>query len=604
MINKYITSFLLAGFCLTLAPCLAGVSQAVPAGDELPRKESAREKRADRRFLGQNFRGALSLYRVALEKERDLEKKVALGLKVARLYFMVREYESAAHYFEMVEEMEGGLSQPDDICDYLDALCFLHERQKAEAICLHYAYESVYSNHQRYKNSLNALTMIYDTVLTDYTVRPLRLSSSGAEYWVGNFEGRPFYATSRSNFNAPGKLFFHRTRYRALNENLSQQHSDRTTRQRLSHYLADVPRELQCGPVSFSPGLDKMVATEIVYDSDERVHIENGRDLSLRTRLVYSDMSAGNRRFTKFQPIFRQEADASYAHPFLYNDGRSILFTSNMSGGYGGFDLYVAHWDEERQEWGYPVNLGPTVNSEGDEIFPTLFDGELYFSSNGHLGLGGYDLFRVLYADHAVVPNSLYHLPYPINTVFNDFHIYPLDDGSGYIASDRDRKKKDNLFYYHKSGEKNGPVDLDLTEQSRLNSDVSSEHVMLGNESGKALLSTVYFDFDKAALTSETMRDLKQLIRKHGISIEGLHVIGYADEVGEDTYNQRLSTRRAQTVADWLHLHGLYVPISVEGRGKLVLYENKNGRPRKGSKILELIEGNRRARRVEIYVEK
>jgi outer membrane protein OmpA-like peptidoglycan-associated protein len=364
-----------------------------------------------------------------------------------------------------------------------------------------------------------------------------------------------------------------------------------------------VPKELQCGPVSFSPSLDKMVATEIVYDKDGRVCVDDGRDLSLRTRLVYSDMSAGHKRFTKFRPLFNQEADASYAHPFLYNDGRSVLFTSNMSGGHGGFDLYVAHWNEERGEWGYPVNLGPTVNSEGDEIFPVLFEGELYFSSNGHLGLGGYDLFRVLHAGDEVVPNSLYHLPYPVNTIFNDFHVYPLGGGAGYIASDRGRDKKDNLFYYNESGNK-GPVDLDLTEQSRLNGNVSPEQVTLGGDLDKPLLSTVYFDFDKADLTPEAARDLRQLIRKHGVSIEGLHVVGYADEMGEDAYNRRLSLRRARAVADWLHLHGLYVPISVEGRGKLVLQENRSGRSRDGSKVLDLIKSNRRARRAEIHVEK
>ncbi|MDR1415603.1 MAG: OmpA family protein [Odoribacteraceae bacterium] len=578
------TKLLLA--CLALAATLFNAD--VARADDAPRKESAREKRADRYFLDQNFHGALALYRQALERESDAARKNFLTLKIARLYFMVRDYEAAAAYFAMIEERGEKLTSTADICDYLDALRFLGNKQQAEAVCLHYAYESVYSNHQRYKNALNALTMKYDTTHVDYTILPLRLNSHGAEYWVGSFEGRPFYATSRSLFNAPGKLFFHRTRYRTLGITAA----DRAAHRRLSAYMSEVPKELQCGPVSFSTGMDKMIATEIVYAKDERVHVETGRDLSLRTRLVYSDITGGKRRFSSFLPLFNQEPDASYAHPFLYNGGKTILFTSNMSGGYGGFDIYVSRWIEGISEWSYPVNLGPTVNTEGDELFPVLAAGELYFSSNGHLGLGGYDLFRVLFTDENVVPNSLYHLPYPINTVYNDFHLYPLGNETGYVASDRSLEHRDDLFYYTKTNEKNTPLGLDMTEQSLLNSGVAPGQVLLGHETDKSKqIAVIYFDFDKATLTQDALRELRQLIRRYGASVEALVAVGYADEVGEDAYNMRLSERRARAVADWLHLQGLYVPIAAEGRGKLVLQEGRSA-------------SNHRARRVEIFIDK
>ena len=85
----------------------------------------------------------------------------------------------------------------------------------------------------------------------------------------------------------------------------------------------------------------------------------------------------------KYVPAFPQEEMSSYAHPYLFNEGKSLLFTSDMPGGCGGFDLYVVHWDEEAQAWGTPVNLGPDVNTEGDEIFPVIYKGRLIFSSNG-----------------------------------------------------------------------------------------------------------------------------------------------------------------------------------------------------------------------------
>ncbi|MDR2131486.1 MAG: OmpA family protein [Odoribacteraceae bacterium] len=589
MINEYTMKYSLAGLLIALLAC-TGVARTSP--EEAPRERSAKERRADRRFLGQDFRGALALYKRIMEQERDPEKKAALCLKVARLYAMIRDHAAAADHFGAYMGMGQELPSAPDICDYLDALRFLGERQKAEAVCLHYAYENVYGRNQRYHNSLNAIITRYDTVSNDYAVLPSRASGPRSEYWVGDFMGEPFYAVSRSRFNAPGKLFFHRTRYRALHP------PGRATQRRLDDRFAAVPKELQRGPVSFSPDGREMVATEIVYDKDERVHIDNGRDLSLKTRLVYSAISVDKRRFTRFQPLFHQEAGASYAHPFLFDDGRAILFTSDMSGGYGGFDLYLSLRDGETGAWGYPVNLGPTVNTEGDEIFPALVEDELFFASNGHLGLGGYDLFRARFDGRGIISNSLYHLPYPVNSPYNDFHIYPLDKVSGYIASDRDERAMDDIFYYYKRNELPGPG-LDNTEQSLLNRYSAPEHVTIGKE----LLAVVYFDFDKARVNDEAAGALEIFVQKHGADVPGLLVIGYADEIGKDDYNRRLSRRRAHAVADWLRSRGVKAPVATEGRGKIILPEHVDDRSVEGAKLSDRITKNRRARRVEIYLQ-
>ncbi|MDR2414295.1 MAG: OmpA family protein [Odoribacteraceae bacterium] len=582
-IKRLLAAFLLATLTLVTARALPD--------EEIPREKSAAERRADRRFLGQNFNGALSLYKKVMERERDSEKKAILCLKVARLYAMVRDHASAAHYFGLYTDAGNELPSASDIRDYLDALRFLGERQKAEAVCLHYAYENAYSRNQRYRNALNALTMQYDTIASDYIVIPTRANTTRSEYWVGSFKGRPFHAASRSNLNAPGKIFFHRTRYRLLDNPAYYLQRD------LNRHFADVPRELQCGPVSFTPDARQMVATEIIYSKNERVRIDEGRDLTLRTRLVYSSVSKTMDRFSRFTPLFQQEEGSSYAHPFFFDNGNAILFTSDMPGGYGGFDLYLSIRDEDG-EWGYPLNLGPTVNTEGDEIFPLLFEDELFFSSNGHLGLGGYDLFRARFSAASVVPNSLYHLPYPLNTSYNDFNIYPIDQSSGYIASDRNEKEKDNIFFYRKRGENLAP-DLDRTEQSLLNSDSTPEEVILGQEVEKELLDIVYFDFDKVRVNSEAVHVLRNLLKTYGKELAGLHIIGYADEMGKDDYNHSLSIKRARAVAEWLREHDVLCHISVEGRGKIVLPREVR---RQETTLSETIARNRDARRVEIYL--
>jgi outer membrane protein OmpA-like peptidoglycan-associated protein len=131
-----------------------------------------------------------------------------------------------------------------------------------------------------------------------------------------------------------------------------------------------------------------------------------------------------------------------------------------------------------------------------------------------------------------------------------------------------------------------------------LNGDVAPEQVELGNEIGRELLLVLYFDFDKSRLNAEATRVLRSFIKTRAGSSAGLHVVGYSDEIGKDDYNHRLSERRANVVADWLRDHGLRVPVTLEGRGKIVLTGEGQ---RENMKISDLIEKNWRARRVEIY---
>ncbi|WP_439183198.1 OmpA family protein [Carboxylicivirga taeanensis] len=140
---------------------------------------------------------------------------------------------------------------------------------------------------------------------------------------------------------------------------------------------------------------------------------------------------------------FNQE-NSSSGHAFLDKDGQRIYFASDREGGYGASDIWYA--DRTETGWAEPVNLGADVNTEGDEMFPFIDgEGKLYFSSNGHLGLGGLDLFV------AVLCNGTYmvqNMGYPINSAKDDFSLYLEEDSpSGYFASNREGGKGDDDIY-------------------------------------------------------------------------------------------------------------------------------------------------------------
>ena len=86
----------------------------------------------------------------------------------------------------------------------------------------------------------------------------------------------------------------------------------------------------------------------------------------------------------------------AFAHPTINTAGDVLYFTSKLAGGYGGKDIWMSTYDKKSKAWGQPVNLGPSVNTSGDEMYPFIAEDDktLYFSSNTHLGMGGLDIFK------------------------------------------------------------------------------------------------------------------------------------------------------------------------------------------------------------------
>ncbi len=126
------------------------------------------------------------------------------------------------------------------------------------------------------------------------------------------------------------------------------------------------------------------------------------------------------------------------SQPSFCIDGRTLYFVSNRKGGYGGMDIWKTVFTDG-QGWSAPENLGPSINTDGDEMSPFIhFDGRtLYFSSNGHIGMGGMDLFRSTMNDDGTWSTPM-NLGYPINTDGDETNLLVARDGrSALFSSDR-----------------------------------------------------------------------------------------------------------------------------------------------------------------------
>jgi len=136
-------------------------------------------------------------------------------------------------------------------------------------------------------------------------------------------------------------------------------------------------------------------------------------------------------------------------HGYLSEDGTRMVFASDRPGGFGGLDLYISTIDKSG-DWGNPVNMGPEVNTPFNEDKPFLVKNDklLFFTSQGHNNMGGYDIFR-----SELQSNGLWSKPanlgYPLNTPDDNVFFCPADNGkSGYVSLKRDDEGSGNDDIY------------------------------------------------------------------------------------------------------------------------------------------------------------
>lgn len=584
MINNIIRSvFLILLFFISLS----AIGDDIKNETEGDRRAKGIEARADRKFIRQDFDEAMVIYETAFSHALSSGYGAALHLKVARLYLTLLDYTKAVPHYESAMAISGNVFSTADICNYLDALRFSGQRMKAISLARRYAFRDTYHSDQRYQNILHALNYedgFLPIGMPEFTVRSLdKVNTSNSEFWVGVKTGEYFYASSKSRFHDPNKKFYHRSNYFSLAENSG--YSVRSEGDVKNRMLDMIPSSLQNGPVSFSRNMTRMVVTQVYYGKSEGIGMTSQGLNTFQTRLYYSNYDQKRKGWSSFKEIFPQIEGSSYSHPYLFNNDRSLLFASDMPGGFGGYDIYVTHWDDRKGTWGESVNLGSQVNTEGDEISPSLFDDMLIFSSNGHIGFGGYDVYGITYENGHTVDGSLVHFDYPINTVHNDFSLLHIDEDRGYIVSDRKTANKDDIFYFERNisdkrnnsmlfgiseakAVSNGSINL-IRDENKNYTGIPLKEALPSSRFVEHVLS-LYFDFNSYMLGTEALKALEAWQKESDFSkIDTLVMEGYADEIGGEQYNQVLSEKRAIEVGNWMKDNGIRAKLLMQGKGQI-----------------------------------
>ncbi|SJZ64867.1 OmpA family protein [Sediminibacterium ginsengisoli] len=201
------------------------------------------------------------------------------------------------------------------------------------------------------------------------------------------------------------------------------------------------------GPAAFSKKLDTVYFT---ITSESRLtetveYVKRSRMAKYNLALFYSVKNAEG-KWTELKPFaYNNVSKYSVGHAALNNDGSVLYFASDRPGGYGKTDIWYCI-KQANGEWQEPQNCGPLVNTEEEEAFPTVgTSGQLFFSSKGLAGMGGFDIFVT--SGNGAVWQTPQNLKPPFNSPYDDFYLTLSADGSGYLSSNRAAGKGSDDIY-------------------------------------------------------------------------------------------------------------------------------------------------------------
>jgi len=217
---------------------------------------------------------------------------------------------------------------------------------------------------------------------------------------------------------------------------------------------------------------------------------ENGTN---KLKLYRSQLKDGEWQTAEELPFNSDEY--SVAHPALSPDGQTLYFASDMPGTLGLSDLWKVSINPDGT-YGEPQNLGPSVNTEGRDTFPFISSkGKLFFATDGHIGLGGLDVF-VAQLDEQGIPGETFNVGKPVNSAVDDFSLI-LDEegGKGYFASNRATGEgNDDIYGFIRTKEiisECGQTIAGVTRDAKTNEVLPSAKVQLRDAQNQVITQTI-----------------------------------------------------------------------------------------------------------------
>lgn len=415
------TKFIL--FYLFIFSLLAGVSQ------------SALNK-ADTAFAHGKFVTAIELYEKALKKSKDGQVNKAAFYKLGASYYYIHKYKDGRIWIE--KALDEGYSEPKAFLQYGEILALQSDYKAAKNAFTEYQKRSG-DNSVSAKIASCDFAMSGKKSLVPIEVKNLEeLNSPFSEFGLALIKDEVIFASSRSgendrqdNYTGQGFSDIYITRLGTITKKWKE-------------------------PVKLKGGINtKFNDGSFAFDSKTNtgyfMQCNGASGNKENCSIFYSVYSEKDNTWSKSTLLNYSHPSASIGHPALSGDGNTMYFVSDMPGSVGGKDIWIIK--KENNIWSQPVNAGKTVNTVGDEVFPSLAgDSLLFFSSNHHLGYGGLDIFYVKVKNN-ILSGAVTNMLAPVNSSADDFSIV-LGKSilEGYFCSNREGGKgQDDIYSFNRA---------------------------------------------------------------------------------------------------------------------------------------------------------
>ncbi len=387
----------------------------------VPAKSQTLWERADKAYDAGDYDQAIELYHQAVEKSRDIRTV----RKLANSYLMVRNGNMASFWYQEVCQSED--SKADDFLNYGKALKL--NEQYAQARKQGELY--IESGGDPAIGEAFIASCEMSTGATKgparYSVKKVNFNSTESEIGPQFYQGGLVFSSNRHNghiikYSDPGTgIPFFDLYYVDL----------RAGSDKAIPLQGSVNSRVNDAAVSFAKE-----ETQIYFTRNHVIDGQTHTSGDGQNKLCILTSQFNGKKWQDTEVLHFNNMDFSCGHPSVSEDGNMLYFISDAPGGMGGTDLYVCFWEEDA--WGQPQNLGTGINTPANELFPFIYNNEiLFFSTEGHAGLGGLDIFHATYKDGEW--SGVKNAGYPLNSSSDDFSVTVNETGTtGYFASNRE----------------------------------------------------------------------------------------------------------------------------------------------------------------------
>jgi len=506
---------------------------------------------ADALYANKKIKESIYAYEKALEA--DSEQPLAMG-RLAQCYYLTRNYEKAEKWYAQCVEYNG---MQNFIFEYAQLLKTIGKLDLASKwFSIYSKKDALKGNH--YASSIEFVKKYIEEKPAD-VIHPQHINSKNADFAPLITQGKLLFASSkpvsmekegRISWTGPQFNQYYQTEVLLDKKNVGFPMALRSV----------LGKDINDAPMSYSRKGDWVAVTSNNFTDGIRQVEGSGLLMDL---YVYKTKSLGewdqdSEQFLPFNAGINDQNPYSSGHPFLAAEGTILYFSSNRPGGFGGFDLYYSQ--KNHKGWSDPINLGPQINSPGNEMTPFIDElGKLYFSSDWHHGFGGLDIF------YAEKKGNQWTLPVnlgkSVNSSYDDSY-YCSDYRTGLFVFVSDRKGSignEDIYI--------GFQDPKTIVSPKPVVDVQSlpiKKIKLGDFFSVQLLGT---DINKALEDlQESYVWLQSLKNQSQFKIQ---IDVHTDARGSQAGNLNLSNQQASTVAQWFINRGLEASrIKYQGLGE------------------------------------